>query len=594
MEWVLSRLVEARYWAQYAVRRGATTSSVTKFSAAILSFKQGHQVTEDCQSEDLIKLREEGLWLLDRLKQITLAWVSLWKNVASGQGEEEHFQQMEEGQLEEAGMQVSAELDEWEVNARECIDTALKQNAIETRARWSEWVIAALEGGARRAHAFSKTPVPDPVQQIHSVKDASQVANTSVLAAEKKKLQKLWQSHESSSVHRIALAQRACLPALAPDTIRRAAREISTHTATSTDGFAMRHFALLSDDALMLASQLFECMELLGTIPQQLRYVLVVLIPKATTGLRPIGIFCALYRLWAKCRTIMAQSWEILNPRPYFAASKGRAVTDPIWRHAVAVECGVGQGDETVSVWRDFAQFYERMEHHILQANAEMFGFPLPVLRVAVSAYKMQRVLVLHGEAAPTGYPSRGVVAGCAIATYLVKLYCLPVLDSVVRLHPRVSLDVFIDDSPVSPGNAKGSQETHRGCWTNLHRGSPKTVACPFCRQKDSDRLVPSETGVERSSTIGAAEGGSPNPNSRPGGRCERWKNSSRHLSKKEEEDTKSRQEKSQTANADEAREVAGAKDLQMWPACTGMKSQASLVWSGDPCSAWPRRRTVR
>ena len=45
-------------------------------------------------------------------------------------------------------------------------------------------------------------------------------------------------------------------------------------------------------------------------------------------------------------------NWENLNPRPYFAASKGRAVTDPIWRHAVAVECGVGQGDETISVWR--------------------------------------------------------------------------------------------------------------------------------------------------------------------------------------------------------------------------------------------------
>ena len=38
------------------------------------------------------------------------------------------------------------------------------------------------------------------------------------------------------------------------------------------------------------------------------------------------------------------------------------------------------------------------------------------------------------------------MVAGCAIATYLVKLYCL-LVDNVVRLHPRVSLDVFIDDS---------------------------------------------------------------------------------------------------------------------------------------------------
>ena len=37
MEWALSRLVEARHWAQYAVRRGATASSVAKFSTAILS-----------------------------------------------------------------------------------------------------------------------------------------------------------------------------------------------------------------------------------------------------------------------------------------------------------------------------------------------------------------------------------------------------------------------------------------------------------------------------------------------------------------------------------------------------------------------------
>ena len=103
----------------------------------------------------------------------------------------------------------------------------------------------------------------------------------------------------------------------------------------------------------------------------------------------------------------MAQSWEDLNPRPYLAASKGGAVTDPIWRHAVAVECGVGQGEERVSFLSGFAQFYERMEHHILQANAEAFCFPLPVLRVAVSAYKMQRVLVLRGEAAPTGHASK-------------------------------------------------------------------------------------------------------------------------------------------------------------------------------------------
>ena len=33
------------------------------------------------------------------------------------------------------------------------------------------------------------------------------------------------------------------------------------------------------------------------------------------------------------------------------------------------------------------------------------------------------------------------------MATYLVKLYCLPVVDKTVKLHLCVSLDIFIDDS---------------------------------------------------------------------------------------------------------------------------------------------------
>ena len=288
-----------------------------------------------------------------------------------------------------------------------------------------------LRGAQEEPTLSRKTPVPDPAQQIHSVQNASQIANTSVLTAEKKKLEKLWLSRESNLTHKTALAQRTCPPALAPDTIRCAAREFSTHTATSTDGFAMRHFALLSDDALALVSQLFECMEMLGTIPQQLRYVLVVLIPKARTGLRPIGIFCALFRLWARCRTAMAQSWKDLNPRPSRPAKADRSLTQSggtrsRWN---AVSAKARKQSQFGGILHSSKSAWSTTSS---KPTRKPFSFPLPVLRIAVSAYKMQRVLVLHGDAAPTGHTSRRVVAGCAIATYLVKLYCLPVLDNVV------------------------------------------------------------------------------------------------------------------------------------------------------------------
>ena len=103
-------------------------------------------------------------------------------------------------------------------------------------------------------------------------------------------------------------------------------------------------------------------------------------------------------------------------------------------------------------MWRNFAQLYERVTHDMLQNNAEIFGFRLLVLRVAVSACSMQRVLVLHGEAAPTG--PRGEWLLDVPSPPAWSLYCLPVLDNFVRRHPRVMLDVFIDDSHQSPREA--------------------------------------------------------------------------------------------------------------------------------------------
>ena len=192
-----------------------------------------------------------------------------------------------------------------------------------------------------------------------------------------KKPQELWISGESNLVHRITLAQRTCLSAFFPDTIRRAAREFSTHAAMSTDGFAMSHFALLSDDALTLASQ-----------------------------------FCEVSKA-------MAQAWENLHLRFFFLRPAKDDQSPTIWRHAAAVVCGVDRGEETVSVWRDC------MEHHILQANAQTFGFLCLSFELPCQATECNACWSSMARQPPTGRPSRGVVVGSAIATYLVKLYCL-------------------------------------------------------------------------------------------------------------------------------------------------------------------------
>ena len=142
------------------------------------------------------------------------------------------------------------------------------------------------------------------------------------------------------------------------------------HTAASTDGVLLRDFALLGDEALHTVALMFSCMETLETLPQQRRYVLVVLISKATSGMRSVCVFCALFRLWARCRTETNQLWEDLHPRLNFTASKG------------------AQHEAFVPVWRDFAQFYERIHHRVLWLYGRCSKFPLPLWRVAISTHR--------------------------------------------------------------------------------------------------------------------------------------------------------------------------------------------------------------
>ena len=47
-------------------------------------------------------------------------------------------------------------------------------------------------------------------------------------------------------------------------------------------------------------------------------------------------------------------------------------------------------------------------------------------------------------------FASRGVVAGCSLATTLIKIYLLRRLDGLLERHPRIDLNVYIDDIAIA------------------------------------------------------------------------------------------------------------------------------------------------
>ena len=72
----------------------------------------------------------------------------------------------------------------------------------------------------------------------------------------------------------------------------------------------MRHFALMHPDLLTAVRALFTMMECAGLMPFPMQVLMTVLLQKPAGGYRPIGLFSAMHRLWARARRPFAERWE--------------------------------------------------------------------------------------------------------------------------------------------------------------------------------------------------------------------------------------------------------------------------------------------
>ena len=89
------------------------------------------------------------------------------------------------------------------------------------------------------------------------------------------------------------------------------------------------------DDAVLLAllRVLFLC-ECTGQWPSFTSLVIIALLPKPAGGLRPIGVFPWLHKVWAKARRSLALEWENRVTRPYLYAGPGRGADHAAWKQA--------------------------------------------------------------------------------------------------------------------------------------------------------------------------------------------------------------------------------------------------------------------
>ena len=117
-----------------------------------------------------------------------------------------------------------------------------------------------------------------------------------------------------------------------------------------------------------------------------------------------------------------------------------------VWDVALLDECARHSGAATACWAADLSKFYERIPHWLLLRCAHEQGFHPTLVWLALQAYSGHRRIRVDQAFSRGVRVNQGIIAGCAMATTLVKVFMWKVLDNAKAQYPTIKLRVYLDD----------------------------------------------------------------------------------------------------------------------------------------------------
>ena len=209
------------------------------------------------------------------------------------------------------------ELNKWKVLASEAmiIAKAAQENL------WQRWAQQAMNNGARAAHRYTKVEATAATVLDDDFGRPSALP-LDILKYEVNKWRRIWGAKTVPTFSRSCPCLPSVLPSrgfgdeaatdyiYTPAAIRAATGVFSAQTAWGADGFHVRHFGLLTDEALQVLGDLLHVTSATGISPAATSFVTCPLLPKKTGGHRVIGFFPAYQRLYMKLHVDRMRTWE--------------------------------------------------------------------------------------------------------------------------------------------------------------------------------------------------------------------------------------------------------------------------------------------
>ena len=234
------------------------------------------------------------------------------------------------------------------------------------------------------------------------------------------------------------------------------------------DGIHPRCLLRLCDSVLLALLRLLFLCEATGTWPTWSTAVIVALLPKSSAGLRPIGLFPWLPKIWMKIRRQEAIRWELANDRPYLYAGPGKGANVATWtqaaraEHAASTALPLSYGMSLL----DLVKAFDSVPWHVLVREGRRLGYNLWILRLSIAAYRAPRLIRIDGIVSKPVTPHRSLAAGSGLATTEMRLIMIHIVDAALKVAPHANPTLYVDDLSVEVVGTDKFVLKHLGTFT--------------------------------------------------------------------------------------------------------------------------------
>ena len=151
-------------------------------------------------------------------------------------------------------------------------------------------------------------------------------------------------------------------------------------TGLGWDCWHPRALCCLPDDLLDSLVKLLMAAEAIGQWPRSLALVVIAMLPKSDGGMRPIGLFPTLIRVWMRLRRKQCVEWESKHHREFMYAGKGKGSDVAAFKVAARAEAAVAGGEAHGLSFIDLAKCFDLVPRDFLVLEAVALNYCLYTL----------------------------------------------------------------------------------------------------------------------------------------------------------------------------------------------------------------------